>query len=93
MNASFVGQEPLSLDPSYCVYILRCSDNTFYSGCTANLEDRLSRHQRGSVTATKNRRPVEVVTYTVFNDKYKAFAFEKYLKTGSGRAFMNKRLI
>jgi putative endonuclease len=29
----------------------------------------------------------------VFTDKYKAFAFEKYLKGGSGRAFMNKRLI
>jgi putative endonuclease len=93
MNASFVGQGPLSLDSSYYVYILRCSDNTFYTGCTADFEGRLIRHQRGSVTATKNRRPVEVVTYTVFNGKYKAFAFEKYLKTGSGRAFMNKRLI
>jgi len=62
-------------------------------GCTHNLIDRLDRHSRGSVPATKNRRPVSLISYIVFHDKYKAFAFEKYLKTGSGRAFLNKRLI
>ncbi|TRZ64951.1 MAG: GIY-YIG nuclease family protein, partial [Spirochaetia bacterium] len=32
-------------------------------------------------------------TYITFNDKYKAFEFEKYLKSGSGRAFINKHLL
>lgn len=75
------------------VYILLCGDGKFYTGCTKNLHDRLDRHQRGSVPATKNRRPVQLITYVAFNDKYRAFAFEKYLKSGSGRAFMYKRLV
>ena len=42
---------------------------------------------------TKLRLPIEVITTINFNDKHKAFKFEKYLKSGSGRAFMYKRLI
>jgi predicted GIY-YIG superfamily endonuclease len=45
------------------------------------------------VPATKNIRPVSLLTYLAFTDKYKAIAFEKYLKSGSGRAFMKKRLV
>ncbi len=75
------------------VYILKCADGKPYTGCTENLEDRLERHTNGHVPATKDRRPVELVTYIVFSDKYKAFEFEKYLKSGSGRAFMNKHFI
>lgn len=77
----------------YTVYILKCSDNKPYTGCTENLDERLQRHIKGYVPATENRRPVQLVTYVVFNDKYKAFNFEKYLKAGSGRAFINKHLI
>ena len=76
----------------YIVYILECSDNKPYVGCTADLQDRISRHEKGQVPATKNRRPIKLVTYIAFHDKYKAFEFEKYLKSGSGRAFMNKHL-
>jgi predicted GIY-YIG superfamily endonuclease len=42
------------------------------------------------VPATVNRLPVELVFYFAIDDKYKAFSFEKYLKSGSGRAFTNK---
>ncbi len=77
----------------HIVYILLCSDNSYYYGCTKNLEERLNRHQNGYVQYTKTRLPVEVITYVTFRDKYKAFEFEKYLKSGSGRAFANKRLI
>ncbi|MFD2726713.1 GIY-YIG nuclease family protein [Hyunsoonleella rubra] len=80
-------------DEIWTVYILLCSDGTNYVGCTSNLASRLKRHSKGQVISTKNRLPVEIVTYIVFNDKYKAFNFEKYLKSGSGRAFMKKRLI
>jgi hypothetical protein len=34
--------------------------------------------------------PVELVTYICFNDKYKAYNFEKYLKSGSGKAYSKK---
>ncbi|HJW18038.1 MAG TPA: GIY-YIG nuclease family protein, partial [Flavisolibacter sp.] len=62
-------------------------------GCTENLKERLQRHSNGYVPATSSRLPVEIIFYCAFQDKYKAFAFEKYLKSGSGRAFMKKRLI
>ncbi len=75
------------------VYTLFCSDHTYYTGCSKDLDDRLNRHNRGSVPATQNRRPTKLVTYTAFEDKYLAFKFEKYLKTGSGRAFLKKHLI
>jgi putative endonuclease len=61
----------------WIVYILKCSDGDFYTGCTENLEDRLKRHTSGHVPATKLRLPVRLVTYIVFSDKYKAFEFEK----------------
>ncbi|KKS69236.1 excinuclease ABC subunit C [Candidatus Daviesbacteria bacterium RIFCSPLOWO2_01_FULL_43_38] len=77
----------------YYVYILKCSDGKPYTGCTDNLEDRLKRHQSGWVPATKDRLPVALETYFAFKDKYRAFDFEKYLKSGSGRAFLKKRLI
>jgi putative endonuclease len=75
------------------VYILKCSDGFFYTGCTENLDERLKRHHAGYVPATKHRLPAALTTYIVFHDKYKAFEFEKYLKSGSGRAFLNKRLV
>lgn len=75
------------------VYLLRCSDGNLYVGCTKDLTERLMRHNSGDVPATSARLPVEVVTYIAFTNKYKAFAFEKYLKSGSGRAFLNKRLV
>jgi len=51
----------------------------------------MERHSKGEVHYTKDKLPVQLVTYTAFSDKYKAF--EKYLKSGSGMAFRNKRLV
>jgi len=61
---------------TWTVYILNCADATYYTGCTQNLEQRLIRHNRGEVHYTKSRLPVEVKTYMVFTDKYKAYQFE-----------------
>nr|WP_299384766.1 GIY-YIG nuclease family protein [Allomuricauda sp.] len=77
----------------WTVYILRCSDGKFYTGFTGNLSRRLLEHNNGKVKSTKQRLPFELTTYVVFTDKYQAIAFEKYLKSGSGIAFRNKRLI
>ena len=76
----------------YYIYSLKCK-NGFYTGCTNNLINRLIRHKNGKVSATANRLPVKLEFYFVINNKYKAFEFEKYLKTGSGRAFIKKHLI
>ena len=73
----------------FYVYILKCLDGP-YTGCTDNLKDRIERHIKGYVPATKNRRPLSLQNYVAFVDRYKAFEFEKYLKSGSGRAFIKK---
>ncbi|MEQ9311938.1 MAG: GIY-YIG nuclease family protein [Cytophagales bacterium] len=75
------------------VYILKCADNSIYVGCTNNLKRRIESHLQRKVKSTSYRTPVKLITHIVFEDKYKAYFFEKYLKSGSGRAFLNKRLI
>ena len=75
------------------VYILKCRDSRLYVGCTSDIEDRIERHRKDQIPATRDRLPVELHCYFEFNDKYRAYDFEKYLKSGSGRAFMRKHLI
>lgn len=74
----------------FYVYILKCKDNNLYVGCTNNLKDRIERHSGGYVQATKGRLPISLVNYIAFKDKYGAYDFEKYLKSGSGRAFVKR---
>ncbi len=53
----------------------------------------MERHSKGGVSYTKSRLPFTCIASFGFVDKYKAFNFEKYLKTGSGRAFTGRHLI
>ena len=80
-------------DKLWYVYILHCNDNSFYTGCTDNLERRLDQHNKGYVKSTEMRLPVFIITQITFTNKYTAYNFEKYLKSGSGIAFRNKRLL
>ncbi|WBV61603.1 GIY-YIG nuclease family protein [Chryseobacterium camelliae] len=66
----------------YFVYILKCSDNSYYTGITNNLEVRLAQHQSGKYpeSYTHKRRPVELVFFCEFNDVLQAIAFEKQVK-------------
>jgi putative endonuclease len=73
-------------------YILKCADGTYYTGHTQNLDERLRRHMKRENTYTKYRLPVELIFYAAFSDKYKAIEFERYLKSGSGRAFAKRHL-
>lgn len=77
----------------WTVYILKCKDDSYYTGCTKDLTDRLRRHNNKEVLYTSTRLPLELTTHIVFTDKYKAYKFEKYLKSGSGKAFTFKRLV
>jgi len=74
----------------YYVYVLLCKNNKPYVGCTDNLKERIERHNKGYVPATKPLLPIRLISYFAFSNKYTAFNFEKYLKSGSGRAFMKK---
>ena len=76
------------------VYILRSTNDPkrHYVGVTSDLPDRLRRHNAGQVPHTAKYVPWAINTYVAFSDEKQAFAFEKYLKSGSGRAFAKKRL-
>jgi len=78
----------------YYVYILRSVNfpEQTYKGYTENLKTRVKDHNSGKSKHTAKYTPWELVSYHAFSDKHKAQEFEKYLKTGSGRAFANKRL-
>jgi predicted GIY-YIG superfamily endonuclease len=78
----------------YFVYILRskCNGST-YIGKTRDVEGRLKEHNAGYVTTTKSGRPYETVSYFSFKDRTRADDFEMYLKSGSGRAFLKKRVL
>ena len=100
--AGFGGQSPPEdRDGGICqnkktmwyVYILTCKDKKTYIGCTEDLKDRFERHKKGRIKTTKDKIPVRLHCYFAFVDKYITFNFEKYLKSGSGRAFMRKHLI
>jgi putative endonuclease len=76
------------------VYILRSveSPERHYVGATADLRARLAKHNAGEVSHTSKYAPWTLKTYIAFSDDKQAFAFEKYLKSPSGRAFAKKRL-
>ena len=66
----------------YYVYILKCSDDSYYTGITNNLKLRFQQHQEGVNTNsyTQSRRPVKIVFYQEFKYVDKAVAFEKQVK-------------
>jgi putative endonuclease len=75
------------------VYILESLDGEhFYAGVMDDVPARLVKHNAGEVPHTSKYRPWRLKTYIAFSDEKKAFAFEKYLKSGSGRAFAKKHL-
>jgi predicted GIY-YIG superfamily endonuclease len=76
------------------VYILEslAEANRFYVGLTSDLRARLQKHNRGDVTHTSKHLPWRIKTYVAFSSREQAAAFERYLKTASGRAFAKKRL-
>ena len=77
----------------YYVYLLKLKDNSIYTGTTPNLKRRINEHKKGYVDSTRDKRPIHLVWYCEFKEKVLALKFEKYLKTGSGQAFRNKRLV
>lgn len=76
------------------VYILYSSKSDgFYFGLADNLEARFTTHNKGRVTSTAPYAPWEFIWYGAFQTRKLAVDFERYLKSGSGKAFAYKRLI
>ncbi|HKK11419.1 MAG TPA: GIY-YIG nuclease family protein [Flavobacteriaceae bacterium] len=66
----------------YYVYILHCADNSYYTGVTNNLEQRLAQHQNApkSFAYTSNRLPVKLVWHLQCTNPNDAIAIEKQIK-------------
>ena len=76
----------------FYVYILQSSGERerFYQGVTRDLKARLDLHNAGHVSHTSKFKPWTIKNYFAFEDEQKAYAFERYLKSGSGRAFAKR---
>jgi predicted GIY-YIG superfamily endonuclease len=71
---------------SFWVYILLCSDGSYYTGHTDNLELRVAKHQGGTFKGyTFKRRPVKLVFCDEFPEREDAFARERQIKGWSRR--------
>ena len=79
---------------NYYVYILQSTkNNQYYKGFTEDLDTRLKTHQTIPSQTDKRLGPYNLIWYCCFNDKYKALGFERYLKSGSGIAFLKNHLV
>ena len=68
----------------YYVYILECSDKSYYIGVTNNLERRLSEHTNGTADSyTSKRKPLFLRKFFDFVDIREAISFEKQIKKWS----------
>lgn len=76
------------------VYILQSLSHPdkYYTGVTDNVEKRLELHNSGEAQFhhTKIYGPWKLIAQTGFAEESKAHAFERYLKSGSGRAFAKR---
>ena len=66
---------------AFYVYILECSDDSYYTGHTDDLEKRLETHNSGELDGyTKNRRPLKLVFLQECSSRDEAFATERQIK-------------
>ncbi|HKR23945.1 MAG TPA: GIY-YIG nuclease family protein [Allosphingosinicella sp.] len=76
------------------VYILQSVGHPeqFYTGLCKDVESRLASHNAGQSPHTSKYKPWKLLSFHYFERPETAVAFERYLKSGSGRAFAGKRL-
>jgi len=73
----------------YMLQSIEAPDN-FYVGAAVDLKQRLRQHNAGESVHTRKFKPWRVEGYIAFSDHAKPDRFERYLKTGSGRAFAKR---
>jgi len=74
------------------VYFLELSNKDIYVGSTDDLRRRFRSHQSGQVISTKQYLPAILRSYVAVSTESHARSLERYFKSGSGKAFANKRL-
>ncbi len=67
---------------SFWIYMLRCNDDSYYTGHTDNLEHRIAQHQSGAIPTcyTFKRRPVELAFVQEHASREEALAAEQQIK-------------
>jgi putative endonuclease len=66
---------------SFYVYILLCSDGSFYTGCTKDLDARTKLHQNGNgAKYTKSHKPEKLAYVELFDSRSKAMKREREIK-------------
>ncbi|MBI2465572.1 GIY-YIG nuclease family protein [Candidatus Shapirobacteria bacterium] len=76
---------------TYYVYVLKCSNGTFYKGLTDNLNRRLNQRGAGKCQTTKDQKP-SLVYVQICDSRQEARQLEIYLKSGSGREIIDELL-
>ena len=79
----------------FIVYILKSQKDITknYVGFTKDLGKRLLAHNAGRSLFSKRYAPWSAECFITFTNEVKARAFERYLKKGSGHAFLRKHLV
>lgn len=70
------------MSSTWYLYIVRCADNSLYTGITTDLERRTNEHNSGKLGAkyTRARRPVELVYHELFGDRSSVSIRESVIK-------------
>ncbi len=68
------------MNHEFYVYMLECSDKSYYVGHTDNLEKRLAEHAEGLSSYTSKRLPVKIIYVESFQTRDEAFAAERKIK-------------
>src|SRR5947209_1963269 len=78
----------------FYVYVLRSKkDAGLYIGYSADLRRRVALHRQGEARATASRGPWELIYYEAYVERADALGRERFLKSGSGRRFLDKQLV
>lgn len=75
------------------VYFLKLNNDDVYVGSTNDIDRRYIEHSSGQVNSTRHLRPIKLISYIVIATESKARELEKYLKVGSGKAILKKRIL
>ncbi len=74
----------------FCIYVLKCSDDSICIGQTEDFPRRLNQHERGEVSWTGPRLPVTPIHWEVCGSREEAVKRESDLKTGFGRKWLKR---
>ena len=76
----------------YVYILISQKDKLFYIGYSENLRQRIEEHNQGKNISTRNRRPLELIFYESFPNKFDALRRERYFKTTKGKTTLRQML-